>query len=406
MSTGYSEIFSRLSPLDWCSYLQGDPRGLLGAPAVAALCGIKSHPGGEPVTLAWGSASLEVGGGGLRALLGGPPRLDVRPPVTPRPRGSGGSWISNMLLHRRILPARAASTFPGCLEAPDSTNTGLLRLEPLEAARAPKACVKREWRRDDPPRLGPAVIDEQGLRCSWALDARGSKLVICGGDERYLVASDGGALLVGDGLALRTGCADYVLSALHPGGPVTVYAWGHSEVEGVAFTIACSEGELFAASPWGLRLRLAPGSIRLETLGGPIALGPGGPLKAARSIFEAWMPADYRLAEGELGHARCANCAGSAVYDPVGRELWLYAWTPTGEAGILEVRLRKPSEARALVIDAHGESWVPIERGLFRVPLPPGWHALVSVKLREGEGLADLLRDRLRDRLGRRGEAG
>ncbi|MEB2836390.1 MAG: hypothetical protein GSR80_001546 [Desulfurococcales archaeon] len=402
MSTGYSEIFSSLSPLDWCSYLQEDPRGLLGAPVVAALCGIKSRPDGEPVTLAWGSASLDLGGGGLRALLGGPPRLSVRPPATPQPRGSGGPWIANTLLHRRVLPARAASAFPGCLEAPDTAKVGLLRLEPLEAARAPEACGKREWRRGGPPRLGPAVVTGHGLNCSWALDARGSRVVICSGDEHYLVASESGALLVEGSLALRTGCADYMLSTIHPGGPITIYVWGHSEVEGVAFTITCSEGRLFAASPWGLKLRLAPGSMRLEALGGPVALGPGGPLEAVRGLFEAWMPADYRLAEDEVGHARCANCAGSAAYDPARRELWLYAWTPTGKAGILEVRLRKPSEARALVIDAHGESWVPVERGLFRVPLPPGWHTLVNVKLREGEGLADLLRSRL----GRRGGTG
>lgn len=383
MSKTYLEAFSRLSPLDWCSLLEEEgPKGILGAPPIARLCGYDHS--GLGVELHWEGVSI---GRGLKAILGAPPKYDLKaPPGRPREPGSGECF--NPLLHPRILPAQGESGFPGCVEL-DGRLVGVPDLEPLQS-RSPCSCSKRAPRASGPPSIGGARI--VGAECTLASTPGGRRVISCLGGGATLLYSEGQAVARGP-LALEVDCADYRVGVLHPGGPVYMYATHSVEVEANAITVECPTASLYASSPWGVRLRASPGRLEVEGLQGrPYALGSGGPLRAARSLFELLTPPDSRGPEGGLGHARCANCAGSSLVD--GETIWFYAWTPAGSPGILELRFSKPVAPRVLVVDALGEDWVPVERGLTRIPLPPGWHVVAAVEL-EKRGIAEILRERL-----------
>jgi hypothetical protein len=371
MSTGYSSIFSKLSPLDWCSYLEAEgPRGLLGAPVIARLCGVEATLPG--VEMEWQGVTLGSPGG-LKALLAGPPRLDVRPSAKALPRGSG-PYAVNPLLTRRHIPLLGVEAFPGCIESPRGF-LGTPLLEPLEA-REPGSCPKRPWRSSKPPRIGAGL--ERAEDCSEVLTPWGHRLSLCDGiavSGRHL------ASLEGRKVAVRTPCLDYAVRILHPGGPIEVYA-SKASLNVAAVALECPGFRLYASSPWGVALTIEPGRVAVESPSDrPYAVGEGGVLDAARALFELAAPPDSRSPRGSLGHARCSNCVGSSLLE--GRRLLLYTWTPTREAGLLEVRLHVPVREKAVVIDATGESWVPVERGLFRVPLPPGWHTLVIIDIEE-----------------------
>jgi hypothetical protein len=372
MSTGYSSLFSRLSPLDWCGYLEAEgPQGLLWAPAIARLCDIESTLPG--VEIIWQGASIGDPGG-LKTFLAGSPRLNIRLEATTLPRNSG-QYAVNPLLTRRHLPVSGLDSFPGCIKSPRGP-LGIPLLEPLEA-REPSPCPERSWRSAKPPRIGAGLEGVES--CVEALTPWGSRLTLCNGiaaSWAHLVS------LEGRRLAVRTPCLDYVARILHPGGPVEVYINGAS-LHTTAVSLECPGFKFYASSPWSIALEIEPGRVAVESPEGrPYAIGEGGVLDAARALFELAVPPDSRIPRGDLGHARCSNCVGSSLLE--GRRLLLYAWTPTRQAGVLEVRLHVPSRERALVVDAAGESWVPVERGLFRVPLPPGWHALVIVDIEEG----------------------
>jgi len=373
MSTGYLNAFSKLSPLDWCGYLEAEgPQGLLGAPVIARLCNLEVAPPAG-VEIVWQGVSLG-GPGGLRSLLAGPPRRNVRPRAVTLPRGSG-RYAVNPLLTQRRLPLPGVEPFPGCIGSPWGP-LGTPLLEPLEA-REPSPCLERSWRSSDPPGIG-AGLEDFG-ECVEAVTPWGSRLKLC---DRVVASGAHLVSLDGRRLTVRTPCLDYIARILHPGGPVEVYIGGAS-LEIAAASLECPGFRFYAASPWGVRLSVEAGRVSVGSPEGrPYALGEGGVLEAARALFELAAPPDTRLPRGELGHARCSNCVGSSMLE--GHRLLLYAWAPTRQAGVLEVRLRVPAKERAAVVDAAGESWVPIERGLFRVPLPPGWHALVIVDIEEG----------------------
>jgi hypothetical protein len=392
-SSGGSYEASQPPGIDWCGLIREEgPLGLLGAPAVAGLCGIHSWPTGGPATLVWGKATLPLSGGGPPAVLGAPPRLNIRPGY--RPYRGEGSYSANPLLHRRRTPGFSTRPFPGCVEAPrEGLYVGVPRLEPLEA-REPGACRAASWRPGGPIRLAGHMILEPS-RCLEAQTPWRAGLRYCSSGGVEAVEAEGHMLILGGPVVLERRCSDYFARILHPGGYVWAYAGGSWEATAPAIVLECPEGSIYAASPGGVTVGLEAGRIRVEAArpGTPVALGSGGPLRGAAAVLEALVDPGTRWASPTPGHARCGGCIGLAWVS--GRELWAYAWAPAGSPGILEVRLRRPSRERVIVVDALGEDWVPVERGLFRVPLAAGWHVIVKVELGESGRLAEVLKRRL-----------
>ncbi|MEB3851564.1 MAG: hypothetical protein LRS49_03130 [Desulfurococcales archaeon] len=398
-SGGFSAEYSRASPVDWCALLRGrGPLGLLGAPAAARMCGIHSWPEGPSVTLEWEGAQLPVAGGGPPALLGGPPARRVEPPPRQPLRGSGG-YAANPMLHRRLSPGASCSPFPGCLRHPwdGRLQVGLPDLEPLEAREPPGGCREAAWRPASPPEIGGHALAGVG-ECVEAPAAGGrARLRVCSVEGGFLVESGGHAAVYSRRLRLERRCADYMVGLLHPGGPAWFYVRGEWEASAPALAVECPAARLYAAARGWVRLRVEGGSMLLEAAGEPIIAGPGGPLRAAAAAVESLVDPAHRWPRRGLGHARCGGCVGLAWPGEGGLAFTL--WSPGGP-GVFEARLRVVAEPRARVFDALGESWVPVEAGLVRVPLPRGWHSLVVVGVEEwgrpsGVRLASLLRRRL-----------
>ncbi len=397
-SSGGSSRAHKLPGPDWCGLLKREgPLGLLGAPAIAPLCGLNSWPEGRPLTLEWHGAKLPVNGGGPPALLGAPPRSSVETAPIPLVGGAGG-YSANPLLHRRLTPGFSALEFPGCIIHPDGeTIVGAPTLEPLEAKK-PGACKTASWREARPPLLAGHPI--RGVEsCLETVKPDSGRLRLCRSGSVEVVESSGAALALG-GVTLGRVCSDYIVRVLHSGGFVTFYAGDSWNGAAPVVVLECPRGSLYASSPGTVRIRIEPDAVELKPAleGWGLALGSGGLLRAAAALYEALVDPGFRWDRPTPGHARCGGCVGAAWLGS--DSLWLYAWAPTSSGGMLEVRLRVIDQGRAKVVDALGESWVPIERGLFRVPVPPGWHVVVRVDIEEwerpsGGRLVEILKRRL-----------
>lgn len=173
-------------------------------------------------------------------------------------------------------------------------------------------------------------------------------------------------------LEVETGIYDYEAQILYAG----VLHGGRIGAQGSlgpfqALSIGSGEdGFLAIASPEGVRVEFEPGKLVVEARG-PLRLAPGGGLTAARLLAETlvdWAP----VPGGRRGYGNLRSSQGVVFLSDAG-EGWMEVsyYNPSRDPGMAEARLPAPGE-RLVARGPLGETSIPLEGDLARIPLAPG----------------------------------
>ncbi len=345
-----------------------------------------------------GLYAVRVNGGGLESEEPVPPARSVTASLGTISPWSGlealGEWMGGSLQEALTSPLAWPNVSPlmingdngppGCLRYEEHALIPPSTLPSLRPVR-PTRCQRPVPGQEGETRLGPFRLSIRGRRAS-----RG--VYVLGGECEGVVWRDMLRLQGACTVRIASPFYDYALEALYPG----VYRYSHVrggfQGEYHAVSIGLSS-RLALASRTGFGLRISPGLLEVEVRGSLVA-GIGGPLAAYRILLEDLV--EWRTVASPrhgYGNARCSRC-GFAVVDAGEGFLVFTVSNPLREAGVLEMRL--PFTGTGVRVSGpFGETRIPVEVDIFRVPVAEGFtgYGIVSMG---GKKLLSMMRSRFR----------
>ena len=279
---------------------------------------------------------------------------------------------------------------PGCVT--DEANSYYWgRLDPLRAVRIVECARLRFKKTPEQVRLGHLNLAMTGE----SLRANNLEIVRAGD---CIIARAGSALTVRGECKLRfeTDLWEYKVGILYPSCYNSIRIAGERRVIGPvpALTVGLNS-HVSMASRRGVKAVIEPGLVEVEVRGS-LRLTLAGEAGAYRLFLEDLV--NWALVEApRRGYGNSRSSYGVIVLVGAGPgELHFSLSNPLHEAGMAEVRLPYLGE-EAVLHGPYGTERLPVNMDLVRVPLPPGFHGCLSVRLSREKKLLRIIR-RFRDR--------
>ncbi len=377
-------------------------------------------PGLQPLYLLYGKDNLEasgvpsvtwtchgdyevrINGGGLLAENPVPPPLDYYTEPLPAiaPWGSLATLndvlgedleepvIVNPLSWDPLTPVALKGSIegpPGCVT--DGANSYYWgRLDPLRAVKTAKCARLRAKKTPEPVRLGHLSLATTG-------ESYGANNLEVARTGNCIIARAGSAITVqGDcRLTFETSLWEYRVGILYPSCYHTIRIAGERRVIGpVPALVVGLSSHVAMASRRGVKAVIEPGLVEVEVRGS-LRLALAGEAGAYRLFLEDLV--DWSTVRApRRGYGNSRSSYGVIVLVGAGPgEMRFSLSNPLPEAGMAEVRLPYLGE-EAVLYGPYGVEEMPVSMDLVRVPLPPGFHGCLSVRLSGEKKLLRMIR--------------
>ncbi|MCE4620337.1 MAG: hypothetical protein F7C33_04860 [Desulfurococcales archaeon] len=389
---------------NWLEYAS---RGTLipGLQPFYLLSGKDSLEAGGVPSVTWtchGDYEIRINGGGLLAENPVPPLLDyyTEPLPTIAPWGSLQTLndtlgedleepvIVNPLSWDPLAPVTLKDTVvgpPGCVT--DGANSYYWgRLDPLRAVKTARCARLRAKSALEQVKLGHLSLAITGE------SYRANDLEVVKTGNCTIVRAGSALTVQGEcKVTFETNLWEYNIGILYPSCYHTIRAVGKKRVIGpVPALIVGLNSHVAMASRRGVRAVIEPGLVQVEVRGS-LRIALAGAAGAYRLFLEDLV--DWAMVKApKRGYGNTRSSYGVIVL--VGAspgEIRFSLSNPLDEAGMAEVRLPYLGE-KAVLYGPYGVEEIPVSMDLVRVPLPPGFHGCLSVRLSGEKKLLRMIR--------------
>lgn len=393
---------------DWSVYSgRRDPLRIPGLQQVLLLAGVgevdlPGYPG-----LNWtccGIYTVKVNGGGLESEA--PVEPDTRYYNDPLPgfdpwRGLEklASQLSSEAVEAYVNPlswnpytpiklGRIEEGPPGCIYDQDEDVALADSAPPSLRASSATSCRRVRHGSAVEPRLGAFKVNTKGYEAG-----RGVYYVEAGECSGYIL---GGSLLAEGGcsLTIESPYYDYNVSIMYPGARYTVRVAGGGAVIGPVPAAAIGLWESIAvASRNGVTIEVKPGRLTVSSQG-TLRATVGG-YKAAYRVFVEDLLEWRVIRSPRTGYGNARGTASLILAGYEGDRLLFSIYNPDYEQGTVDVRLPYPG-GECRVEGPLGETTIPVDGDLVRIPVPAGFLGTVAVTLETGVFQRFMARRRVR----------